>query len=131
MAGGGGLTNAKLYELGGEAVIGIVNSQTFFANNPNSSAEQKNFIETFQAKYNKIPDSNNAMAYDSMMVLAEGLRYAGPELSREKIMEGMKAIKDMSLATGIITINENGDAIREDVLMVRLAGDQQYELVVD
>ena len=31
LLGGGGLTNAKLYELGGENVVGVVNSQTFLA----------------------------------------------------------------------------------------------------
>lgn len=131
LVGGGGLTNAKLYELGGDAVVGIVNSQTFFANNPNASDAQKNFVDSFQAKYGKVPDSNNAMAYDAMMVMAEGLKYAGPELDRAKIMEGILAVKDMELATGKITMAENGDAVREEILMVRLVGDQQYELVTD
>lgn len=131
LVGGGGLTNAKLYELGGEAVVGIVNSQTFFANNPNASAFSASFVEAFQAEYDKLPDSNNAMSYDAMMVMAEGLKYAGPELNNAKIMEGILAVKDMDLATGKITMSENGDALREEILMVRLVGDKQYELVAD
>jgi branched-chain amino acid transport system substrate-binding protein len=131
LAGGGGLTNARIYELGGEAVVGLVNSQTFFANDPNASQFQKDFISSFQAKYGRLPDSNNAMAYDSMIVMAEGLKAAGTGLKNTDIMAGILAVKDMDLATGKITIAPNGDAVREDVLMVRLTGDKQYELVTD
>jgi len=130
-AGGGGLTNAQIYALGGEAVVGLVNSQTFFANNPNASQFQKDFISSFEAKYGKLPDSNNAMAYDAMIVMAEGLKAAGPELKNTDIMAGILAVKDMDMATGKITVAPNGDAVREEVLMVRLIGDKLYELVVD
>lgn len=129
LMGGGGLTNAKIYELGGDAVVGLVNSQTFFANNANASKASADFVSAFEAEYGKLPDSNNAMAYDSMIIMAEGLKYASPELNNEKIMEGIHAVKDMELATGTITIAENGDAVRDEILMVRLIGDKQYELV--
>ena len=129
LMGGGGLTNAKLYELGGDAVVGLVNSQTFFANNPNASKASADFVAAFQAEYGKLPDSNNAMAYDSMIIMGEGLKAAGPDLDPQAIMDGIHAVKDMELATGTITIAENGDAVRDEILMVRLVGDKQYELV--
>lgn len=68
------------------------------------------------------------MAYDSMMVMAEGLKAAMPELKADDIMAGMKAVKDMPLATGTITIDENGDANR-DILIIRLCDGGTYELV--
>ncbi|HWS29425.1 MAG TPA: ABC transporter substrate-binding protein [Clostridia bacterium] len=129
LLGGGGLTNAKLYELGGESVVGVINSQTFFADKTQATPAAAAFIDAFEAEYGKLPDSNNAMSYDSMMIMAEGLKYAGPDLDPAKIMEGILAVKDMELATGTITMAPNGDAVRDKILMVRLTGDNQYELV--
>lgn len=131
LLGGGGLTNAKLYELGGENVVGVVNSQTFLAGADAVNDFSAKFIENFQAKYNDTADSNNAMAYDSTYILAEGLKYSLEQyndLSGDHIMEGMKAIKDMPLATGTITIDETGDSIRDKILMVELCEGGTYKL---
>ena len=76
LMGGGGLTNAKLYELGGENVVGLVNSQTFLAGADAVNDFSAAFIENFQKKYNDTADSNNAMSYDSTYILAEGLKYS-------------------------------------------------------
>lgn len=131
LMGGGGLTNAKLYELGGDNVVGVVNSQTFLAGADAVNDFSAKFIENFQAKYNDTADSNNAMAYDSTYILAEGLKYSLEQyndLSGDHIMEGMKAIKDMPLATGTITIDETGDSIRDKILMVELCEGGTYKL---
>lgn len=131
LMGGGGLTNAKLYELGGENVVGLVNSQTFLAGADAVNDFSAAFIENFQKKYNDTADSNNAMSYDSTYILAEGLKYSLEQyndLSGEHIMEGMKAIKDMPLATGTITIDETGDSVRDKILMVELCEGGTYKL---
>lgn len=132
LLGGGGLTNAKLYELGGESVIGLVNTQTFFADADAVNEVSASFIKAFEEEYGRVPDSNNAMAYDSMLTLAEGLKYSiekTGDVESDLVMEGMHAIKDMDMATGNITIDENGDAVRAEILKVRLIGENKYELV--
>jgi ABC-type branched-subunit amino acid transport system substrate-binding protein len=72
------------------------------------------------------------MAYDSMMVMAEGLKAAAPEFNPDDIMAGVKSVKDYDLASGCITMDENGDANR-DILIVRLSGAEDgkptYEVV--
>ena len=128
LMGGGGLTNAKLYELGGESAVGILNTQTFFPDKEKASETAGAFIDAYEAEYGETPDSNAAMSYDSMMVLAEGLKAATPDMKADDIMAGMKAVKDMPLATGTITIDENGDANR-GILIIRLCEGGTYELV--
>ena len=131
LLGGGGLTNAKLYELGGENVVGVINSQTFLAGADAVNDFSAAFIENFEAEYHDMADSNNAMSYDTMYVLAEGLRYSLKtygELTSDGIMEGMKQIKNMDLATGNITVDENGDAVRQEILMVELTEGGGYQL---
>ena len=112
-------------------MVGVVNSQTFLAGADAVNDFSAAFIENFQAKYNDTADSNNAMAYDSTYILAEGLKYSLEQyndLSGDHIMEGMKAIKDMPLATGTITIDETGDSIRDKILMVELCEGGTYKL---
>lgn len=128
LMGGGGLTNAKLYELGQDAAVGILNTQTFFPDKEKASESAAAFIEAYEAEYGIAPDSNAAMSYDSMMVMAEGLKAAYPDLKADDIMAGIKAVKDMPLATGNISIDENGDADR-DILIIRLGEGGKYELV--
>lgn len=128
LLGGGGLTNAKLYELGQESAVGILNTQTFFPDKDKASEAAAAFIEAYEAEYDMLPDSNAAMSYDAMMVLAEGLKAAGADLKADDIMAGMKAVKEMPLATGNITIDDNGDANR-DILIIRLCEGGAYELV--
>ena len=132
LMGCGGLTNAKLFELGGEAVVGLVNTQTFFADASKAAPAAAEFIEKFQAKYDgRLPDSNNAMAYDSARVMIEGLKYSYEkegDFVNTAIMEGIKSVKDMPLATGNITMDENGDANR-DILIIGITEDGGYTLV--
>lgn len=127
LMGGGGLTNAKLFELGGDAAVGILNTQTFFPDKTKASAAAGAFIDAYEAEYGVMPDSNAAMAYDSMMVMAEGLK-AAPDLKPDDIMAGIKSVSAMDMATGTITMDENGDANRE-ILIIRLAEGGKYELV--
>ena len=128
LLGGGGLTNAKLYELAQDSAVGILNTQTFFPDKEKASEAAAKFIEAYETEYGMLPDSNAAMSYDAMMVLAEGLKTAGENLKADDIMAGMKSVKDMPLATGTITIDDNGDANR-DILIIRLCEDGKYELV--
>lgn len=127
LMGGGGLTNAKLYELGGDASVGILNTQTFFPDKTKASPAAVAFIEAYEAEYGVMPDSNAAMAYDSMIVMAEGLK-ASPDLNPDEIMTGIKSVTAKEMATGTITMDENGDANR-DILIIRLAEGGKYELV--
>lgn len=127
LMGGGGLTNAKLYELGQDAAVGILNTQTFFPDKSLASEAAGAFIDAYTNAYGIAPDSNAAMAYDSMIVMAEGLK-ASPDCNPDEIMAGIKSVKDKPMATGTITMDENGDAGR-DILIIRLAEGGKYELV--
>ena len=127
LMGGGGLTNAKLFELGQDAAVGILNTQTFFPDKSQASEAAGAFIDAYTAEYGTAPDSNAAMAYDSMIVMAEGLKNSA-DLNPDDIMAGIKSVTDMPMATGTITMDENGDANR-DILIIRLADEGKYELV--
>jgi branched-chain amino acid transport system substrate-binding protein len=128
LMGGGGLTNAKLYELAGDAVVGLLNSQTFFPDKENASPVAKEFIEAYEEKFGMLPDSNAAMSYDSMLILGEAMKAAGPDLDNVAIRDAIAATTNFPGATGVINIDENGDANR-DMLIIGVTGDGGYEVV--
>ena len=132
LMGLGGLTNAKLFELGGDAVVGLANTQTFFADANKAAPASAEFITKFQAAFDgRIPDSNNAMSYDAARIMIEGLKHSYEktgEFDTALIMEGIKSVTEMPLASGIITMDENGDANR-DILIIGITENGGYELI--
>lgn len=128
LMGGGGLTNPKLLELAGEAVHGLLNTQTFFPDENKATPEAAKFMKDYKEKYGILPDSNAAMSYDSMVILANALEKAGPDLNNEEIRKNIAATKDYKGATGTITIDEYGDANRE-ILIIGIDDEGEYEVV--
>ena len=132
LMGLGGLTNAKLFELGGDAVVGLANTQTFFADANKAAPASAEFITKFQAAFDgRIPDSNNAMSYDAARIMIEGLKHSYEktgEFDTALIMEGIKSVTEMPLASGTITMDENGDANR-DILIIGITENGGYELI--
>ncbi len=132
LMGLGGLTNAKLFELGGDAVVGLANTQTFFADASKAAPASAEFITKFQSAFDgRIPDSNNAMSYDAARIMIEGLKHSYEktgEFDTALIMEGIKSVTEMPLASGTITMDENGDANR-DILIIGITENGGYELI--
>src|SRR5882757_4616705 len=62
----------KFLELGGEAVNGIYTTANFFPDDPRP--EVQNFVKTYRARYGKDPDTFGAVAYDSIILLAQDIR---------------------------------------------------------
>ncbi len=120
LMGGGGLTNPKLVELAGDAVYGLLNTQTFFPDPQGASPEAKAFIEAYKAKYGVLPDSNAAMSYDSMMIMAKAIEKAGTD--KKKIRDEIAAIKGYRGVTGVIDIDQYGDANREILIIQVMQG---------
>jgi len=128
LMGGGGLTNEKIVELAGDAVHGLMNTQPFFPDEEKAQGKAKEFINAYKDKYGMLPDSNAAMAYDSMITLAEAMINCGDNLTSEEITKQLKQIEGLEGATGIITIDENGDTPRR-VLITQINDQGKYEVI--
>lgn len=128
LMGGGGLTNEKIIELAGDAVYGLLNTQPFFPDPDKASPKAAEFISNYQAAYGMLPDSNAAMAYDSMLTLGEALKNCGDNVTSEEINNQLKKVQGLEGATGTINIDENGDTPRS-VLIVKINDQGEYEVV--
>lgn len=85
------------------------------------SAEDKDtkvtkFVDDFKAKYNKVPNSFNALGYDAVQMLAQAIKDAG-EANPEKIKTALSQIKDFVGVTGKMTIDANHNPVKAGIII--------------
>ena len=116
MLGGDGWDSPKLKELAGsEGIAGNYISSHFASDD--TTPMVSNFVNEYKTTFsNQVPGSMAALAYDSVMVIADALNRA-TDLSREKINEAILATKNLSGITGMITIDENRNAKKSAVVL--------------
>ncbi|WP_296558987.1 ABC transporter substrate-binding protein [uncultured Acetobacterium sp.] len=103
--------------VGGADVEGAVMSTFFDDTNPLTEAGK-----TFVAEYKKAyPDRDNiaavtALGYDGYMMTLDAIERAG-SADPVAIRDALAATKDFEGATGMITIDENGDATKNEAII--------------
>ncbi|HEY1169855.1 MAG TPA: ABC transporter substrate-binding protein [Verrucomicrobiae bacterium] len=115
LLGGDGWESEKLTEIGKDSVEGHYFSTHY---HPEVGTEiSKKFLENYKKRFNgKIPDALAANGYDSMLMLADGIKRAGGTDSA-KLRDALAATKDLTLVTGVITINQQRDADKSAVIL--------------
>ena len=87
----GSIYSPKFIELAGDASNGVFTESNFFPNDPRP--EVQSFVTKFKAKYNEEPDDFNAVAYDTIILLADVIDAYGAD--RAAIHDGLAKIKDV------------------------------------
>jgi len=107
-----------LIELGGDAVEGIL--LTGYFSDSSESAVTQNFIATYQSVYGEMPGTYAAYGYDAALCVLDAIKTAGAD--RASIQKHLASLKDFEGATGTITFDENGDAIKQPLHLVIKGG---------
>jgi len=87
----GSIYSPKFIELAGDAGNGVFTESNFFPND--TRPEVQSFVTKFKAKYNEQPDDFNAVAYDTIILLADVIDKYG--VDRTAIRDGLAQIKDV------------------------------------
>jgi branched-chain amino acid transport system substrate-binding protein len=87
----GSVYSPKFLELAGDAANGVFTESNFFPND--THPEVQAFVAKFKAKYGEDPDNFNAVAYDTIILLAAVIDKYGPD--RTAIRDGLAEIKDV------------------------------------
>ncbi len=114
LLGGDGWDSPELWKLGGESLKNAYISNHYSAENP--APEIQNFVKTYQAKYNAVPDSLAALAYDAAKVLADAIKRAGGTDST-KLKDAINSTKDFKGVTGVITLDASRNAVKPAVVL--------------
>lgn len=127
MMGLGALTDVRLVQLGGDAVLGTINTQMYVPEG--KTEEDKAFIKEYQEKYGTTPNYYAALAYDSLMVAVDAIKRANsvdPIAIRDELLK----TKNFPGIGGLLTFDQNGE-ISRNVKIVKVVGvnPPAYEVV--
>ncbi len=112
--GGDTYETPEFVDIGGDAVEGTVFS-TFFTSETPITKESEIFLREYRDEYGKEPAAVTALAYDAYILILDAIERAGttdPVALRNAISE----TTDFEGAAGIITLDENGDAVKNAVI---------------
>lgn len=115
LLGGDGWDSPQLWDLGGDSLNGSFISNHYSVDDPTPVIQD--FVKRYKAKYNgTAPDAIAALGYDAMMVLADSIKRAnGTECAA--LRQAIAATKDFKGITGIITVNEERNAVKSAVVL--------------
>ena len=92
---------------------------SFFSTHVSSddpSPKIQDYIKKYKSKYGKEPDAMSFLAYDAGMILFDAIKKAN-STEGEKIKNELAKTKDYPGVTGIITINEQRNAVKPAVVL--------------
>ncbi len=124
--GGDGWDSPELLELAGDAADG-----SFFSNHyspDTGTPEMINFLVAYQEKYDKMPDTFSALAYDSAYILAEAIQQAG-STDGLAIRDAMAALTFAGVSGGFV-FDENRNPIKDGVIIGIENQQQVYKTTV-
>lgn len=84
------------------------------------SAQAREFVKKYEARFNVKPDAMAALGYDSAMVLADAVRRAN-STEGAKLREALAATKDFQGVTGKMTLDADRNA-RKPAVIIQLKG---------
>lgn len=114
----------EFIDIGGAAVDGAVFS-TFFDSQVPLTPESEIFIDAYRAKYDKEPASVTALAYDAYILLIDAIERAG-SADPEAIKDALAATEGFDGAAGVVTLDVNGDAVKNAVIKTVQNGEFTY-----
>ncbi|MBM4317183.1 MAG: ABC transporter substrate-binding protein [Deltaproteobacteria bacterium] len=125
LLGGDGWDSEKLTEIGGDAVVGGYFSNHY--SHEDQSPVVQNFVAQFKSRYGEIPSGLAAQGYDAAMVAVGAMKRAS-ELSPKAFREAIAQTKNFQGVTGMITINEERNAVKPAVVL-KVVGRQKFSYI--
>ncbi len=127
--GGDTWESPEFLSIGGEAVEGAVFSTHFTAEAPVTNVSGI-FLEEYKNKFNKDANAFAALGYDAYMVILDAIERAGSADSKA-IRNELAKTENFVGATGNITLDENGDAVKSAVINQVDGGTFKYLTTVE
>ncbi len=130
LVGADGWDSPKLVDLAGAAAL----NNTYIVNHYSSEDPDKmiqDFVQAFKGKYSgKAPDGFGALGYDSVYLLADGIKRAG-STDGSKIKDALAQTKDLQLVTGKITLDKQHNPIKTATVLEYKEGKQTFRTKVN
>jgi branched-chain amino acid transport system substrate-binding protein len=119
LLGGDGWDSEQLPKIAGKAIEGSFYSNHYAPDQPDERVQS--FIKKYQAEFSgQTPDGLAALGYDAAKLLFDAMKRAN-STEGKALRDAIAATKDFAGVTGVISINENRDAVKSAVV-VKMSG---------
>jgi branched-chain amino acid transport system substrate-binding protein len=112
--GGDTWETQEFLDIGKQAVEGAVFS-TFFASETPITQESRKFLDEYGKEFKKEPAAVTALGYDAYILILDAIGRAG-STDTVKVRDEIARTVDFEGAAGLITLDSNGDAIKNAVI---------------
>jgi branched-chain amino acid transport system substrate-binding protein len=127
--GGDTWETPEFIDVGKERVEGAVFS-TFFASEYAGTPEAQTFLDEYRKRYNKEPAAVTALGYDGYLVALDAIKRAG-SLEPAKVRDAIAATSGFIGATGVVTLDANGDATKSAYIKAVEGGKFVFKTIVN
>lgn len=124
MIGGDTWETPEFIDIGKDAVEGAVFS-TFFATEQPITNESKVFLDEYRKEFKKEPAAVTALGYDAYILILDAIERASsaePGAIRDEVAK----TANFEGSAGFVTLDENGDAVKDAVIKVVKDGKFTY-----
>ncbi|MFN3146144.1 MAG: ABC transporter substrate-binding protein [Paracoccaceae bacterium] len=108
LAGDSGAGSQKFIDAGGSAIEGTFFPASFVAS---ASDSAQAFAAAYESAYGKAPDIWAATGYTMMQTVANAIRNAGDDVTRDSLRDAMAATKDLPVVMGQGRLSFDADRI--------------------
>lgn len=122
--GGDTLDAPEFFEIGGEDVEGVVITNHYSPEAPVTNVSRE-FVDAYKNEYNKDANAFAALGFDAYKVIINAIEQAKSADSKA-IRDALANTKDFEGATGMITLDANGDANKSAVVLKAEGGKFNY-----
>ncbi len=119
----------EFLEIGGEAVEGTVIS-TFFTSEVPITDKSEEFLNAYRKKFDSEPPAVAALGFDAYLMILNAIEKAG-SADKVAIRDALAETENFEGAAGIITLDENGDAVKSAIIKEVKDGEFKYLTTVE
>jgi branched-chain amino acid transport system substrate-binding protein len=124
LVGGDGWDSPSLYQIGGSALDGSYFTDHYSPYDADPRVQK--FVKDYQSRYGTLPDALAATGYDAALIMFDAIKRAG-SLEGAAIRDALAATRDFPGVTGMITFNENRDAVKP-IIMIKIEPGGRFAL---
>ena len=126
--GGDGWSGPSITQNDDDKLVGDFFSEGFAPEGATTPVAQ-DFVRRYRERYHTDPNGLAALGYDAALVLFDAIRRAG-SAEPARIRAALAATRDVQGATGVITLNENRDAVKSAVILEVTSNGFRYHQTV-
>lgn len=104
----------EFLSIGGDSVEGIVFSTHFTAEAPVTDRSEE-FLDSYREKFDEEANAFAALGYDAYMVIIDAIERAN-SADPQAIRDAISVTEEFTGATGYITLDDNGDAVKSAII---------------